>query len=93
MSTYSATVQLANGTLTVGRPYPAPQAVDSLVDQLVYALRDAEDTSITSIGVTIVTDETATTAPIPDPPPAEALPSSPDSGAAPDPLAEKPAKG
>lgn len=64
MATYSATIQLSNGTLTVTRPHPSDDDVDELVDALLYNVRD-EDNRVTSIGVTIVTDDTATT---PEPP-------------------------
>lgn len=65
MATYSATVQLSNGTLTVTRPHPSTDDVDGLVDSLIYSVRDPE-TTITSAGVTIVTEEDAA-APAPDP--------------------------
>lgn len=64
MATYSATIQLSNGTLTVTRPHPSEDAVDSVIDGLVYSVRD-EDDPVTSVGVTIVTEDTAT-APAPD---------------------------
>lgn len=65
MATYSATVQLSNGTLTVTRPHPSTDAVDELIDTLIYQVRDGES-PVTSIGITIVTDDTAP-APAPDP--------------------------
>jgi hypothetical protein len=57
MATYSATIQLSAGTLTVTRPHPSADAVDELVDSLLYAVRD-EESPVSSIGITIVTDET-----------------------------------
>jgi hypothetical protein len=65
MATYSATIQLSGGTLTVTRPHPSVEAVDDLVDSLLYNVRD-DDNPVTSVGITIVTDETAP-ADAPDP--------------------------
>jgi hypothetical protein len=59
MATYSATIQLSNGTLTVTRPHPSVEAVDEVVDALVWNVRDAEN-PVTSVGITVVTDDTAT---------------------------------
>jgi hypothetical protein len=63
MATYSATIQLSNGTLTVTRPHPSDEAVDEVVDSLLYTVRDAAS-PVTSIGITIVTDDTGTASPV-----------------------------
>lgn len=60
MSSYSASIQLSNGTLAVTRPYPAPKAVDDVVDNLSYTMRE-EGSAITSIGITVVVDDAADT--------------------------------
>lgn len=65
MATYSATIQLSNGTLTLTRPHPSVEAVDEMVDSLLYAVRD-EASPVSSVGITIVTDETEDAA-APDP--------------------------
>jgi hypothetical protein len=56
VSTHSATIQIANGTLTVARPYPADEKVDELIDTLVYSVRDGD--GITGVGITITTSDT-----------------------------------
>lgn len=98
MSSYSATAQLSNGTLSVTRPMDAPDAVDEVIDSLIWAVR-SPDSSVTSVGVTVVTtDDNLPPAPEPTPDPAAATPDpaqqsipdtpptdpAPDSSAAPD---------
>jgi hypothetical protein len=63
MATYSATIQLSNGTLTVTRPHPSVEDVDDVIDSLLYNVRD-EDNTITSIGITVVTLDTGQAAPL-----------------------------
>jgi hypothetical protein len=70
MPSYTATVQLTNGTLSVTRPHPSAEAADDLIDNAIYTVRDG-DSPVTSVGITIVTDETPTPA---LPPLAEPLP-------------------
>ncbi len=41
MSTYRASVEVGDGTLTVSRPLTAPERVVDLVDAVAYAARDA----------------------------------------------------
>jgi hypothetical protein len=67
MPSYSATIQLTNGTLSVVRPHPSDEAADDLIDTALYAVRDG-DSPVTSVGITIVTDGTPTLA---VPPPAD----------------------
>jgi hypothetical protein len=76
MPTYSATIQLSNGTLSVTRPHPSDEAADDLIDSAIYAVRDG-DNPVTSIGITIVTEGSA---PAALPPLAEPLPPSDPDG-------------
>jgi hypothetical protein len=55
VTTYSAAIALANGELRTTRPHPAPQAVDDVVDQILYSIRDGS--SITSVALQIDTDD------------------------------------
>jgi hypothetical protein len=66
VSSFSATIQLNNGTLTVARPYPSDEKVDELIDTLVYQVRDG-DSGITGIGITITTADTPPPADTPAP--------------------------
>lgn len=82
MSTYSAAITLTAGELTTTRPHPAPQAVDELVDSLLYTVREGGST-ITSVAVQIDTADTDTAQPAPQPLPPV---SSSDGAPAADPL-------
>jgi hypothetical protein len=62
--TYQATAQISNGTLSVTRPHPSTDAVDDVIDSLVWTVRDA-DSPVTSVGVTIVTSDTGSATPPP----------------------------
>lgn len=59
MPSYTATVQLSGGTLSVTRPHPSADDVDAVIDDLIYTVRDA-DNGITSLGITIVTGDDRT---------------------------------
>lgn len=61
MPTYTATIQLSNGTLSVVRPHPSAEDADDLIDSAIYAVRDT-DTTVTSVGITVVTGENPTPA-------------------------------
>jgi len=82
MASYTATLSLSNGTLAISRPHPAPEDVTEIIDSIQYRLTDGEKpTSVTSVGITIVTDD--------GPPPAPApLPEDPSTTSARDPLSE-----
>lgn len=79
MSSFSASVQTTSGNLSVTRPLSAPAAVDSVVDDVIYAVRNSD--AIQSVSLSVVTADSPT-------PAAEAAP---DKGtpAAADPLAAK----
>lgn len=103
MSSYSASVSISNGNMTVTRPYPGQEDVDQLVDSIAYAVGDTDNT-ITGVSVSIVTSDSpgAADGPAPADPPAPQVddsvpPAAPDTAppadastppaAAPDPLA------
>jgi hypothetical protein len=74
MPTYTATIQLSNGTLSVTRPHPSDEAADDLIDTAIHTVRDP-DSPVTSVGITVVTEGAA---PAPLPPLAEPLPPADD---------------
>jgi hypothetical protein len=81
MASFSATLSLSNGTLAITQPHPSPEAVADLIDSIRYAVLDG-DNGITSVGITIVTDDATTQAavpPLPEPP-ADPAPADTDSG-------------
>jgi hypothetical protein len=84
ISNYSASVSLSSGQLSVTRPSPAPQAVDDLIDNVVYTVRDPGST-VRGVGLTIALDEATGTMSVSadqttiDQPQAEPAPE-PDSG-------------
>lgn len=82
MSTYSASISVSNGNLSVTRPLDGGAAVDSVVDDLIYAVRNSD--GLSGVGVTITTTDTASPAAQADKPPA---PGKVADGKAADPLA------
>lgn len=73
MPTYDAAIALTGGSLRITRPHPAPAPVDSIVDMLLYELRDG-DGSVTSIALQIEAGDP------PTPTKATAAPPVPDNG-------------
>lgn len=69
MSSFSASVQTNNGNLTVTRPLAADSAVDSLVDDMIYAVRNSD--TLQAVSLSIVTAD-APAAAAPDAPAAPA---------------------
>jgi hypothetical protein len=42
MPTYTATIQLSNGTLSVTRPHPSDEAADDLIDTAIHTVDDTD---------------------------------------------------